>query len=89
MRESRNAETEIALIERAQKGDRDAYGDLVHSYYTCVVSIVQHMCGDTHLAEDAAQEAFLRAWIKLPSFHPDSSCATGSAESRSMLRWTY
>ena len=73
MRESRNAETEIALIERAQKGDRDAYGDLVRCYYTCVVSIVQHMCGDTHLAEDAAQEAFLRAWIKLPSFHPDSS----------------
>jgi len=73
MHASRNAETEIALIERAQKGDREAYGDLVRIYYTDVVHIVYHMCGDNVLAEDAAQEAFIRAWIKLPSFHLDSS----------------
>jgi len=73
MRDSRNPENEVALIERAQNGDRDAYGDLVHGYYTFVVNIVCHMCGDTLLAEDAAQEAFIRAWVKLPSFHIDSS----------------
>lgn len=73
MLNSWNAETEITLIERAQNGDRDAYGDLVRRYYTCVVDIVSHMCGDSVLAEDAAQEAFLRAWTKLPSFRPDSS----------------
>jgi DNA-directed RNA polymerase specialized sigma24 family protein len=55
----RNAETETALIERAQNGDRDAYEELVRRYYTSVVNIVHRMCGDTSLAEDAAQEAFL------------------------------
>jgi RNA polymerase sigma-70 factor (ECF subfamily) len=70
--DSRKAETEIVLIERAQNGDRDAYEELVRCHYTCVVNIVQRMCGDPNLAEDAAQEAFLRAWIHLPSFHTNS-----------------
>ncbi|KAF0106525.1 MAG: RNA polymerase sigma-70 factor ECF subfamily [Anaerolineaceae bacterium] len=70
---SRNAEAELALIEQAQNGDRSAYEELVRRYYTRVVHIVHRMCGDMTLAEDAAQEAFLRAWVHLSSFHPDSS----------------
>jgi RNA polymerase sigma-70 factor (ECF subfamily) len=38
-----------------------------------VVNVVYRMCGDAGLAEDMAQEAFLRAWINLPTFHPRSS----------------
>jgi len=34
--------------------------------------VVYRMCGDTGLAEDATQEAFLRAWVNLPSFQPKS-----------------
>ncbi len=30
------------------------------------------MCGDVNLAEDAAQEAFIRAWQHLPSYRPRS-----------------
>jgi RNA polymerase sigma-70 factor (ECF subfamily) len=30
------------------------------------------MCGDANLAEDAAQEAFIRAWQHLPSYRPRS-----------------
>jgi len=70
---SRNAEAEPALIEQAQNGDRSAYEELVRRTYTCVVNIVHRMCGDMSLAEDAAQEAYLRAWINLPSFRPGSS----------------
>jgi len=29
------------------------------------------MCGDVELAEDAAQDAFIRAWLNLSSFRPD------------------
>lgn len=67
------AETELNLIEQAQSGDRSAYGELVRRNYTSVVNVVYRLCGDTGLAEDMAQEAFLRAWINLPSFHPRSS----------------
>ena len=66
-------EDESALIEQAQHGDRNAFGELVGRYYPGVVRVVYRLCGDTRLAEDMAQEAFLRGWINLSSFHPQSS----------------
>jgi len=62
------SENEITLIHLAQKGDRSAYGELVRRYHPSVVQIVSRFCGDPDLAEDAAQEAFLRAWSRLPVF---------------------
>lgn len=67
------AETEALLIARAQKGDRDAFGELVRHHNPGVVNVVYRMCGDVELAEDAAQDAFIRAWLNLPSFRPDTS----------------
>jgi RNA polymerase sigma-70 factor (ECF subfamily) len=66
-------EDENALIEQAQHGDRNAFGELVSRYYPGVVRVVYRLCGDNRLAEDMAQEAFLRGWVALPSFHPQSS----------------
>ncbi|MGA2504108.1 MAG: sigma-70 family RNA polymerase sigma factor [Anaerolineales bacterium] len=68
--QSQNAVTETGLIEQAQHGDRNAFGELVRRHYQGVVLVVTRMCGDTGLAEDAAQEAFMRAWVNLPSFQP-------------------
>ena len=67
------SEDESALIEQAQHGDRNAFGELVCRYYPGVVRVVYRLCGDSGLAEDMAQEAFLRGWMALPSFHPQSS----------------
>jgi RNA polymerase sigma-70 factor (ECF subfamily) len=67
------AEDENALIEQAQQGDRNAFGELVSRYYPGVVRVVYRLCGDTGLAEDMAQEAFLRGWVNLSSFRPQSS----------------
>ncbi len=66
-------EDENLLIGQAQHGDRNAFGELVSRYYPGVVRVVYRLCGDTGLAEDMAQEAFLRGWINLPSFHPQTS----------------
>jgi RNA polymerase sigma-70 factor, ECF subfamily len=68
-----SVDVETGLIEQAQIGDRNAFGDLVRRHYPGVVQVVYRLCGDTGLAEDMAQEAFLRAWINLPSFRPQSS----------------
>ena len=64
------AGTETELIFQAQQGDRNAFGELVRRHYQGVVRVVYSMCGDAGLAEDAAQEAFIRAWVNMPSFHP-------------------
>ena len=66
-------ETEAILIAKAQKGDRDAFGELVRRHHPGVVNVVYRMCGDVELAEDAAQDAFIQAWLHLPSFRPGTS----------------
>ena len=64
------AEDELDLIAQAQQGDKRAFGELVRRHREGVVNVVYRLCGDTHLAEDAAQEAFIRAWQHLPSYRP-------------------
>lgn len=66
-------QAEDELVKQAQAGDRDAYGVLVCRYTTGVVQVVYRMCGQAQLAEDAAQDAFLRAWLKLPDYQPRGS----------------
>ncbi len=61
-------DTELILVARAQQGDRQAYGELVSRYHRAVVSVVYRMCGEQQLAEEAAQEAFLRAWQNIQRY---------------------
>jgi len=61
------------MIKHALQGDRGAYGDLVCIYQKSVVNVIYRMCGDQQLAEDAAQEAFIKAWVKLDSYQRGSS----------------
>ncbi len=56
------------LIASARKGDRQAFGELVQMHRDGVVNVVYRMCGDPELAEEAAQEAFIRAWKSLYSY---------------------
>jgi RNA polymerase sigma-70 factor (ECF subfamily) len=67
-----STEIELELITQAQQGDRGAFGELVHRHRVGVVNVVYRMCGDANLAEDAAQEAFIRAWKHLPNYRPRS-----------------
>ena len=66
-------ETEAALIEKAQSGDRSAYAELVRQHHQGTINVVYRMCGDTQLAEDAAQDAFIQAWLNLSSFRSGTS----------------
>ena len=64
---------EISLVTQAQKGDRSAFSELIRIHAQSVQSVVYRMCGNQQLAEDAAQETFIQAWLKLPSYRPKSS----------------
>ncbi len=64
---------ESTLIHHAQQGDRDAFGDLVNLHYEGVINVVYRVCGEMHIAQDAAQTAFLRAWQNLPHYEPTAS----------------
>lgn len=62
--------TEAHLITRAQAGDKAAYGQLVEQYQRLVVSVIYRQGLDLAEAEDVAQEAFVKAWLALPSYKP-------------------
>lgn len=66
------AQDELTLITLAQRGDREAFGELIRRNQREVIGLVYRMCGDMELAEDAAQEAFLRAWQHLPGYRPEA-----------------
>ncbi len=57
-----------ALVERCQAGDSAAFGNLYARYYERLLRFCLRRLNDRHEAEDAAQEAFARAWKALPKF---------------------
>lgn len=61
----------VALINRAQSGDAEAYGDLVGRFQDMAYGYAYAILGDYHLAQDAAQEAFVEAYQCLPSLRED------------------
>jgi RNA polymerase sigma-70 factor (ECF subfamily) len=64
---------ETELVKQAQRGDRNAFGELVCIHAQGVTNVVYRMCGDAQIAEDAAQEAFVQAWLHLSSYRPQAS----------------
>ena len=64
---------ERELLEAARQGDEDAYGRLVAEYRAQLHAHCYRMLGSVPDAEDALQEALLRAWRGLPRFEGRSS----------------
>lgn len=59
---------EAQCIGRAKAGDTTAFGQLVAAYQSNLRLSARQWTGDAALADDMAQEAFIRAWQKLGQF---------------------
>lgn len=59
-------------LARAREGDVSAFEDLVRAYQADLWRFTYSYTRDRALAEDATQEAFIRAYRFLPSFRGDS-----------------
>lgn len=59
---------DIDLVRRALAGSQDAYRDLLLRYQRPVLSLIRRMIRNSSLAEDLAQEVFLKAFRALASF---------------------
>jgi RNA polymerase sigma-70 factor, ECF subfamily len=57
-----------ALVQLAQAGDPEAFGQIYEEYVDIVYRYVYVRCGSHHLAEDLTAETFVRALRRLDSF---------------------
>lgn len=65
----------IPLVRAAQAGDDRAFAELVRAYQDVAVAYAVSILRDHHLAEDAAQEAFVEAYRALPSLREPAAFA--------------
>jgi RNA polymerase sigma-70 factor, ECF subfamily len=68
--------SDLSLVQRVQRGERNAYDLLVLKYQHKVVKLVMRYLRDPAEAEDVAQEAFIKAYRALPQFRGDSAFYT-------------
>ena len=67
---------DTVLVKAAINGDAEGFTELCRRYYPAMVAIAHSILGDRHLAEDAAQQAFAKAAIKLPQLKKENRFAT-------------
>jgi RNA polymerase sigma factor (sigma-70 family) len=60
------------LVGRAKAGDVSAYEELVRRYGAAAVRLAHAICGSGADADDAAQEAFVKAYHSLARFRSDA-----------------
>lgn len=65
-----SAASDDTLLASFALGDADAAAAFVRRYQGRVFGLARSMVGDAALAEDVAQEAFLRAWRHAPTYDP-------------------
>ena len=69
-------DNEPALIQRAQKGDHDAFAALVNEHQRYVYNLAFRVVRDENESLDLTQETFVRAWTALPNFRGQSQFRT-------------
>ena len=69
-------EVDQQLVERVQRGDKQAFGLLVAKYQRKLARLLSRLIRDPAEVEDIAQETFIKAYRALPSFRGDSAFYT-------------
>jgi len=63
--------TDAQLVERTLAGSEDAFAGLVSRHQRSVYNLLARMLRNPALAEELAQESFLKAYTHLRSFNPE------------------
>src|SRR5574340_1572145 len=69
-------ETDLELMLRVRGGDAESFGELLRRYRGSLVSFFARMVRDRALAEDLAQEVFLRVYQARERYQPEARFTT-------------
>ena len=73
---SEKGKKDLALVERAKKGDQSAYAELMDRYREAVYFMLLKMVKNTDDAEDLTVEAFGKAFNRLKQYSPSFAFST-------------
>jgi RNA polymerase sigma-70 factor (ECF subfamily) len=73
---SKKLNEEQVWLEQARQGDKAAFGKIIEAYQTPVFNLAYRMLSNAGEAEEAAQEAFIRAYTRLDSYNPAHKFST-------------
>lgn len=71
-----NPRTDAEIVQVVLEGDKNSYARLVSAYGERIINYLARMTGNRYEAEDLAQEAFVRAYLALPSYKPEYKFST-------------
>lgn len=69
-------EADRAAVQRVLAGDAEAFGEVVERWQGPLVNLAHRFCRDPGLAEELAQDAFVRAWRALPRWRGEGRFST-------------
>ena len=67
---------EQVWLDQARQGDKAAFGKIIEAYQSPVFNLAYRMLNNSGEAEEAAQEAFIRAYTRLDSYNPNHKFST-------------
>ncbi len=67
---------EQVWLDEARRGDKAAFGKIIQAYQRPVYNLAYRMLSNPGEAEEAAQEAFIRAYTRLDSYNPNHKFST-------------
>lgn len=67
-----------ALIKRCQRGDRQAFDELIRLYYDYVSGFLLKTTQEETLSEDLTQETFLKMIRSIEKYDPSGSASFGT-----------
>jgi len=70
------ADPDVCLMIEFQEGNKTAFEDLMHKYYSRLLNFIYRFVGSREIAEDLTQEVFMRVYKSAPSYRPQSKFQT-------------
>jgi RNA polymerase sigma-70 factor, ECF subfamily len=83
------ATTDILLMMRAREGDRDGFDELVQRHRTDLIGYLYRVVFNYAIAEELAQEAFLRAYRSRARYEPTAKFTTWLYRIGTRLAWNW
>ena len=76
IRQEKKVNEEQVWLDQARRGDKVAFGKIIEAYQGPVCNLAYRMLNNSGEAEEAAQEAFIRAYTRLDSYNPHHKFST-------------